>query len=328
MSNDNQHISYSMFGKLTDNMVKSYDAKWADLATLFTTHPIVVDDKSSLSVFNGWRYKDVSDPTVDNGTHKDGTPVRNFSSMGVRRIQENLIEMSMLILDFDGAMPLADVQSVFGEYEHASYTSLNHQVKHTDKNEPAADKFRVVLPLLQPLPVIQFRELKFAIRNWLERDGKQLADPKSFSIGQVFLLPAVREEHKANAIAWKNTGKLLDWHVFENFKKTLAPSASYALRNYGDRPSGNKLKPDDILHTSTGGVVVSDINEHISKVLCPFHGDRHPSEFAGITYNGTPFLECKKCGRVYMDRSKPDPIIDGIAKINEKKRLRAAQEGK
>jgi len=327
MTNDAHPIQYSSFSNLSDNVVQPCRSTWYELVALLGTHSIAIEDKAFLPAMNGWRYKGSDDPTVDKGTHKDGSPVKNFGP-GVRRIQSNLVEMSLLILDFDGGMLLPEVQAVFGEYEYVCYTSFNHQVEDIENNHHAVDKFRVVLLLKSPMPIDKFIELKPAIQYWIDGDGPALTDPKTFSIGQIFILPAVREEHTSNVQAWRNGGKLLDWKMFESIKIDMPIKAAIQYGAFGAKPSGLVLKPDDVLDTANGNIMVRDIDRKISYVRCPFHADPKPSEFAGITSNGTPFLHCKKCGRAYMHRIKSDPIVAGIAKITEQKRLRAAREAK
>jgi hypothetical protein len=328
MSTDNLAIGYAFFYKLTDNVVQQVRTTWRTFVDSILVHPVVTEEKESLPVLNGWSYIAKGDPAEDFGTHKDGTKVLNFSPMGVRRIQQNLVEMFMFILDFDGGMKVSEVQAVFGEYEFVCYTSLNHQVENVEENEPAMDKMRVILPFAYPMPVAKFRELKSAMEYWIDGGGSSIADPKTFSIGQVFLLPAVRAEDQTKAIAWHNEGKLLDWAMFETIKQSTPVQHSTQFGASGSKPSGLVLKPDDVLDTANGTIMVKDIDHKISYVLCPFHADRKPSEFVGVTSNGTPFLQCKKCGRAYMQRNAGDPIIDGLAKLKEMKRRRIEQGAK
>lgn len=326
MSNDNHPISYSSFCKLTDNVVKPHTTSWGELVRLFTTHIIATDEKACLPAINGWQFIAKGDPAEVMGLRPDGEPYKNFSPTGVRRIQENLAAMSMFIFDFDGKIQLSEVQSIFGQYEYACYTSLNHQVANIAKQEPAVDKMRVIVPMANPMPVEKFQELRTAMHYWIDSDGPRITDPATFHIGQIFLLPAVREEDRSKAVAWRNEGELLDWRMFEAIKKSMPVKAAIQYGAFGRKPSEFVLKPDDVLDTANGSIAVRNIDRKISYVLCPFHGDRKPSEFAGITTNGTPFLQCKKCGRIYMDRAGEDPIIAGLAKVAEKKRRCAAQE--
>jgi len=328
MSNDNHQLIYTLFSNLTDNVAKSLVATWGDSIPLFTTHIIATDDKAFLPCVNAWQYVEKGDPAEVMGLRPDGVPYKTFSHMGVRRIQENLVAMSMLIFDFDGKILLSEIQSIFGQYEFVCYTSFNHRRQNPEKGEPAVDKMRVVLPFLKPMPVDKFRELRPVMHCWFDGDGPRITDPVTFSIGQVFLLPVVREEDKSKATAWRNEGELLDWAMFEAIKKTMAAQSPLKYSEAGTNPCGFKLLPDDLLDTATGSIMVRNIDRKISRVRCPFHGDPNPSEFVGITANDTPFLHCKKCGRVYMTRTKADPIISGIAKLKALKRLRSEQENK
>jgi hypothetical protein len=328
MSNKNLAVMYAFFYKLTDNVVKEVRTTWRVLVDSILSHPVVTEEKESLPVFNGWAYVAKGDPAEDLGTHKDGRKVLNFSPTGVRRIQQNLVEMFMFILDFDGGMKLSEVQAIFGEYEYVCYTSFNHQVGNAEESGPAVDKMRVVLLFDRPMPVTKFQELKSAMKYWIDGGGSPIADPKTFSIGQVFLLPAVRADDQSKAIAWHNEGKLLDWTMFEIIKQSMPVQHTTQFGASGSKPSSLVLKPDDVLDTANGTIMVKDIEHKISYVLCPFHADRKPSEFASITSNGTPFLQCKRCGRIYMQRYAGDPIIEGLAKLKDMKRRRTAQEAK
>jgi len=82
--------------------------------------------------------------------------------------------------------------------------------------------------------------------------------------------------------------------------------------------------PDDVLETRDGFIEVRKVDRKISYVRCPFHGDINPSEFVDVTQRGTPFLVCKKCGTIYMDKGRVDPIADAIAKIRSKRQAEGA----
>lgn len=326
MSNDNHQIIYTPFFKLTDNVAKSRSTTWGELVPTLTTHIVTTDDKALLPCINGYQYLLKGDPAEVMGLRPDGEPYKNFSPMGVRRIRENTIAMFMLIFDFDGRIMLSEVQDIFSQFEHVCYTSFNHQHENIVKKEPAVDKCRVIVPFSRPMPIAKFRELRPAIHHWIDGDGPRISDPATFSIGQVFLLPAVREEDKSKAVAWRNEGELMDWSMFEAIKSTLPVASSNIYSASAKEPSGLVLKPDDTLETTNELIEVQNISRKISGVRCPFHNDRKPSEFASITTSGTPFLQCKKCGRVYMTRPKEDPILVGLAKIAEAKRRRAKWE--
>jgi hypothetical protein len=324
MSNCELPICITKFNEMSDNAAKSVESTWGQFACSITgNHAIATMPKAHLPLFNGWRYKSIADSTVNNGCHDNGLPIVQFSHTHVRRHKSNLVELSMLVLDFDGALPITAVHHVFGEREYVCYTSLNHQVG-------CIDKFRVVLPFSVRMSVGDFVRLQPAIAHWVRDLVKdhhpELLDNSTLSIGQIFILPSVRAEDVSHAQAWRTEGDLLDWTMFESILKAMPVTPTRHSMSTGPAPSGFKLKPDDWLETANGGVLVRDIDRKISRVRCPFHGDPTPSEFAGITTSGAPFLQCKKCGRVKMDMVAVDPIIAGLAKIAEKKRLSTKKE--
>ncbi|WP_423379867.1 hypothetical protein [Burkholderia sp. LMG 32019] len=321
MSNSALQIHYTTFNSVYDNIVRPALASWGELAsTLVSGHPVVVGDKLALPSFNAWRYKTIDNPTVGHGTDKYGKPLDCFSETHVRRLKSNLVEMSMLVIDFDGGLPLDEVQKRFGEYEYACCTSARH--RHEDN-----DKERVVLPFAEPMPKAEFMQRKSAIETWI---GHGVADDATYEEGQVFLLPAVYEEYAAHASAWRNEGALLDWRTFKSIPlPAVQPKTAKAAIDCG-RQSEFRLMPNDILETAHGPIKVKDIDRKIPKVRCPFpsHGDVKPTEFVAVSQSGRPYLVCKKCGTVYMWQAQGDGIAEGLAMIAERKRLRSEREAK
>jgi hypothetical protein len=312
MSNCDHPVCITPFNEMADNTAKSVNITWGEFAHSLTAgHPIASEDKTRLPLFNAWRYKDVSDPSVDNGVHKNGTPTKLFSSTHVRRHTPNLVELSMLVLDFDGTLPIAEVDQRFGNYEYACYTSLNHRVT-------GVDKFRVVKPFSSPMSLSDFKRLQLNMKQWAI---DQCADDSTCDIGRMFILPAVREQHILNARTWRNHGSLFNWRIFESMPKRDLQQICFRRRENGTRTSSEKLKPNVVLETAAGSIVVRNMDRKISYVRCPFHADTRPSEFVDVTNVGTPYLVCKKCGTIYMERIQSDPIIDGIARIKLKRQI-------
>lgn len=321
MPNSALQIHYTNFNGVYDNVVKPALASWDELAFfLVSGHPIVVDDKLMQPSFSAWRYKSIDDPTVDHGK-KNGKPLKCFSKTHVRRLKSNVVETSMLIIDFDGRFPIDEVQKRFGAYEYVCYTSLRH--RHEDK-----DKFRVVLPFTNPMPQAEFLRLERAIERWIDGDDCGIADDVTYVIGQVYLLPAVYEEYAVHARAWRNEGELLDWHMFESIPLPAVESKMRSAAIDGGRKNENRLMPYDVLETASGLIKVNDIHGKISKVLCPFHPDVNPTEFVDLSYSGRPQLVCKTCGTIQMWQAQGDGVVDGLAMIAERKRARVAREAK
>lgn len=305
-------VSITFFNCMTDNFAASTRMTWGDIVSQFTVHTRALSHKTLLPLFSPWRYKESSDPTVDNGIEKDGKPYKISSADHVRRVSENLVELYMIVLDYDGDRSLEQIHELFKPWEHIVYTTLNHLV-YGDV------RVRIVLLLATAMPVAVFDELQPRMKQWAKDLG---ADPSSMDPNHIFILPTVRDEDRHNALSWHNEGKLFDWHIFEDMPVPPKPKKSNSLSANKMEQGQIKLRPDDVLSTASGPVMVRDINRKISNVLCPFHGDVIPKEFVAVNKAGTPYLVCKKCGTIYMERAKSDGIMEGIAKIAERKRLR------
>ena len=300
----------SFFYGLRDNVVKQKDYSFSELRDMLTNHSVITDEeKASLMCISGWKYKSLDDPLVDNGHDKDGRKIKKFSPVGVRRISSNLIEMSIFFIDIDGQFPIAEARNRFSAYKHIGYTSLNHQVANPKDNKPATDRYRLAIFLKDRMPLNRFRELKPAIKKWLSQNDELICDAVTLSVGQIFLLPVVRAENKNHASAWSNDADLLDWRIFETLPDAGINTDVVTNNSARSNLPEFALSPDDVLQTSQGEILVKNIDRKISRVKCPFHFDRSPGEFVGVTNNGTPYLQCRKCGRVYMSRKEKDAIV-------------------
>lgn len=319
MSNSALQIHYTAFNSVYDNIVKPALASWDELALMLVSgHPVFVGDKLALPSFNAWRYKSIDDPIIDHGTDKHGKPVKCFSKTHVRRLKSNLVEMSMLVIDFDGGLPLDEVQQRFAKYEYVFYTSVRHRRENKDKG-------RAVIPFTEPMPKAEFLKRKSAIETWI---GRGVADDVTYDEGQIFLLPAVYEEYAAHARAWRNEGALLDWRMFESIELPATQPKAAKATMASNQQNEFRLMPHDVLETARGPIKVKDIDRKISKVLCPVpsHGDINPTEFVAVYPSGRPYLVCKRCGTIKMWQPQGDGIAEGLAMIAERKRL-CAQSG-
>jgi hypothetical protein len=308
-----QPIGITFFHQMADNLAKTTYMSWGEIAAMLSApHASALSQKSNLPLFSPWVYKEATDPTVVAGTDNNGKLYKLSSNTHVRRIRQNLVEMTMIVLDYDGDRPLDQLRKLFDKWEHVGYTTFNHGVE-------GKDKVRIVLLLATSIQVQEFEQLNEVIKAWAVGLG---ADSSTADIGRMFILPAVREEHRSFAHSWHNEGALLDWRMFNNMHKP--ENAPTSVTDTPPRSHGQlrKLLPGDLIGTANGHVVVRDITHKISNVRCPFHDDPAPSEFVNVTKHGTPFLVCKKCGTVYMERARSDGIVDGIAQILAKKKQR------
>ncbi|QJD91252.1 hypothetical protein HH213_14930 [Duganella dendranthematis] len=308
-----QPMGFTLFHAMADIQAKTTYRSWPEIEAMLTApHASALSHKSNLPLFSPWAYKDVADPTVVKGNDADGKPLKFFSRTHVRRIKENLVEMTMLVLDYDGGSPLDQLIKIFSKWEHVGYTTLNHR-------EEGKDKARIVLPLATSMSVADFEQLAEVIKAWATDLG---ADPSTADIGRMFILPAVREEHRHLAQSWHHKGPFLDWRMFRDMPTPVVVPKIAAVNPFNRQGRLRKLLPGGVIETANGHIAVRDITRKISNVRCPFHTDPEPSEFVNITARGTPFLVCKRCGTVYMERAKSDGIVDGIAQILAKKKQR------
>jgi hypothetical protein len=68
----------------------------------------------------------------------------SVKNQGGRRIQENMDMLHLLVLDIDDGLPLGQIHEVLAQYEYAVHSSYSHT--------PEKPKWRVVLPLAEPIP--------------------------------------------------------------------------------------------------------------------------------------------------------------------------------
>lgn len=97
---------------------------------------------------------------------------------GGRRETADVVHLSCLVLDYDSGVTPDDASAVWAPWFHVLHTTWSHT--------PERPKFRVCLPLLNPV----LPEDWYAVYDWaLERaDG---ADPTGKSVGSTFALPVV-----------------------------------------------------------------------------------------------------------------------------------------
>lgn len=307
----NATIRINTYRSRKDNRVNSFDAPWDDIATTLTQDHQPLTDKFHAHAFNGVRYKELQ-TLVDQGSGFDVD--ERTGEMYVPRWKENIEQVELLVLDFDDTLRLETAKERFRDYEYAGYTSYRHRV------EPNVEKFRLVFPLATPIPASEReggpgRSTQYGDWYYLRDAINKFAgpvDPACFNANQIYLVPAVHPSRQATAYAWRNRGKWLDWSTFE--KRTPGSDryddgTSSRLSGHSKR-SARYLDPDQLLHFRHGAIPVALIKGKIEGVVCPFHEDKHGSEFARRTDSGHVFLYCKRCDQTfYMRRPADDDVV-------------------
>lgn len=273
------------------------ELSWEEFANLMIEEGHVVSpNKESVNLFNATRFKSLNEVLKeDRGGYREDADGMQL----VRRQQRNAVAVELLIVDYDGTLTLDEARERFKDYEYLGYTSHSHLKK------PGIHKFRLIFPLTSPIPAHQsldeyemlqeqgvFYELSEALISFAPGCDPVIAKP-----AQVYYLPSVPEERKADAKIWRNHGMVLDWTTWKRdsaYASTL-PDASGIPRKENGLPNRN-LDPDQVFQHHRGTVIASEVKGRIQRVCCPFHGDTNGSEFLVRYSSGVVCFHCKRCG--------------------------------
>jgi len=100
----------------------------------------------------------------------------------IRRCKENVTEVYALLLDVDGNRTLANIIAEYAEYEFLVYSTFG--------NSAEKEKFRLILPLVEPLTAFDFELRKESIKTHFG------VDDASFAVSQAFYFPCYTAENK------------------------------------------------------------------------------------------------------------------------------------
>jgi len=275
----------------------------------------IADDKAAAKLFNASEYRPVEALGGDGNFIVYDEANDQFRT---RRLADNVLAVTMLILDYDGGMSLQSARERFKDYEYVAYTSFSH------RRERDVDRYRMIFPLASPIPAAgTFSPFDNLIQGsaWHELEDalKEFAgpcDPVSVRCNQFYYLPVASRAGASVAQVWANSGRPIDWKVWNRVKR-----AAYAQGTDQDMWMGlyldknKRLKPDHILRTQSGNIRVCDVMGRVEGVWCPFHIDKNGTEFVKrIPSNNHVFLYCRRCDRTYwmervFDRPQFDPHV-------------------
>lgn len=143
----------------------------------------VADDKAQVKMFTGAEFK-------PNG----------------RRQAEDLLDYSLLVLDFDETVHYNWFISTYSDYAFILYTSWNHcWNKQAGEVDREVCRFRVILPLKSPANAEKYRQARPALKKMFPD-----ADPASFAISQAFYLPSCPPDREQLFFSFVSRGKALD----------------------------------------------------------------------------------------------------------------------
>lgn len=306
-----------------DTAVKETEVEWEDMVDLFvnSSHRITTT-KELTPMFNSCNWKSINDQTVI-------TKETKYNKVFVAKTAKNVIDSSMLILDYDDGTSIADVLEQLVDYKHIGYTSFSHTPEH--------NKFRVIIPLTQPIPANLMMKTKDSEHSVLPAlfDIFGHIDLTTFDSSRAFFMPSCPIERAQYAQSWCNDGKEFDWTelpVTVTFKQRYVQS--------------NKNDVFDLLSAfKTSGLYIGSLGGIKHQVLCPW-SDTHTSDVKGgtVVWEGQGWC-CKHSScdkRVYLDLLdffglrtiivKKEPLAVTIAKrlgmTNENTKAVATKVGK
>lgn len=242
-----------------DTEVKSTTVHWDGLVYwLVNAHePVEVKELAHMFSMNSW--KSIDDPTAITKTTKYG---RKF----VSKTAHNVVSVSCLVLDYDDGITIEEVQEQLVGLMHIGYTSYSHSPEH--------HKFRIVIPLTQPIPADLIKKPKDSERTILPAlvDMFGGIDITTFDCARSFFMPSCPIDKLGQAESWVNCGEAFDWTVLPvttTFKQQFVPNADG--------------KTTDLLQLfRDSGLYVGKLGGNKHAVLCPWR-DNHTADKNGGT---------------------------------------------
>ena len=228
-----------------DNKVKQTDLDWSSVSELLSTH-LTVEVKQQTPLFNGARWKSLDDPSSD--------LVEYHGVQYIRKSEVNMVETTLLILDYDDGTSMDDVIDDLQEWTHCGYTSHSHN--------NTRDKFRVVIPLLTPIPAYLLNPK--GSQSILPALGELFnnIDETSFDRSRAFFFPSCPQSTKHLAFTWNVSGRLFDWTILKVTERVLP------IREYDD------VSADIVGLFKQSGLYLNKGSGHRHDALCPWR-DNH-----------------------------------------------------
>lgn len=97
-------------------------------------------------------------------------------------VKDNIESLEMLVLDIDSGCTVDSFISMNQEFDYYLYTTVTHRVT-------GIDKFRVVIPLEQPMPIDEALARKQALLERFSHNGKTYLDESFLAKGRGFVIP-------------------------------------------------------------------------------------------------------------------------------------------
>lgn len=289
---------------------------WDEFVSFILEEHTVSATKDSLPLFNATRFKSLDEVIKENreGYRED----QNDGTLIVRRRQQNVISVELLILDYDGTLTLDEAIERFKEYEYVGYTSYGHMQK------PGVHKFRLIFPLTHPIPAHRtvgdygnlidqgdYLDLSEAIMQFAPA-----CDPAILKPTQPYYIPSAPPERIHLAKNWRNIGRVLDWTKWKRNESYTVDSETSSIPRKSNGLPNRLLDPEQEFQCKGRIVRPRDVKGRMQHVACPFHGDVKGSEFL-VRYPDSDVVSfhCKRCGTFSLppEQTVPKKIVEDLS---------------
>ncbi|MBA3768382.1 MAG: DUF3987 domain-containing protein, partial [Acidobacteria bacterium] len=127
------------------------------------------------------------------------------------RLQENVAELSLLVLDYDHHASFDADLATWRESKccFAAYTTHSHR-RATKSNPEAEERFRIVIPLAEPIPAENFP----ALWQWAARISDGKIDSQAQDASRMYYTPAIASSDAAYQFHIEE-GDFLDWRALD-----------------------------------------------------------------------------------------------------------------
>jgi len=173
-----------------------------------------------------------------------------------KREKGNVIEVSLLVLDYDHCESLEDALKPWNEV----YTLVYSTHSHATEEKPHA--YRMVIPLARPIDAEQYPLLW----NWANQLCEQQIDPACKDASRLHYLPAVPKEREEHFVFHQQQGHFLDWQALSLSATREVPKPS--------APASKLIEIDKQSHRYKK-MVETAINEEVRNTATAANGTRN-----------------------------------------------------
>lgn len=176
----NRELTINLLSSCKDSQLHQQAGAWQDILQLL--------DGSCMSVGSMTLNEYQHASGEQRKAQKDGTCWIPCSVVDVNgnRNQANMHEAHLLVLDIDTGLPLDDVKARLNSLEAAIHSSFSHTPEHP--------KWRVVMPLKEPIPASDLAKL---FDHFQERFGGELDASCGHDSARLYYLPACPKDAQA-----------------------------------------------------------------------------------------------------------------------------------